>query len=89
LTIQPAAAGWGKAGGERRIGRWLPRRTDLGEPGEAGIKEIAMTITLTACKGLGYRSPVEAFLRSLAGMSKSASPEPLRFTVELTRLPPR
>jgi transposase, IS30 family len=48
-----------------RIRRWLPRKTDLDALTEDDIQEIAMTITLTPRKCLGYRSPVAAFLGEL------------------------
>ena len=69
-----AYASWQKGGVENangRIRRWLPRGTDLDEISEPDIQEIAMTINLTPRKCLAYRSPVEAFLWSLARTSKS------------------
>ena len=85
-----AYASWQKGGIENANGhirRWLPRGTDLDEISEADIQEIAMTINLNPRKCLGYRSPVEACLRSLAGTSASGLLEPLHFTVEST-IPP-
>lgn len=64
-----AYASWQKGGVENtngRIRRWLPRKTDLDQVTDADIQDIAMTLNLTPRKCLGYKTPVEAFLKELA-----------------------
>ena len=63
-----AYASWQKGGIENangRIRRWLLRTADLDAMTEADIQEIAMTLNLTPCRCLGFKSPVEAFLAEL------------------------
>ncbi len=63
-----AYASWQKGGIENangRIRRWLPRGIDLDDISDEDIQEIAMTINTTPRKCLGFKSPVEAFLKEL------------------------
>ena len=48
-----------------RIRRWLLRQTDLDDLTDEDIQDIAMTLTLTQSKCLGFKTPAEAFLGSL------------------------
>ena len=55
----------GIANANGRIRRWLPRQTDLDGLTDEDIQDIAMTLTLTQRKCLGFKTPAEAFLGSL------------------------
>ena len=44
---------------------WLPHQTDLDEPSDQNIQDVAKTLSLSPRKCLGFRSTAEAFLNKL------------------------
>src|SRR5205807_665556 len=75
-----AYASWQKGGVENangRLRRWLPRHIDIDRLSDAEIQDIVITANLTPRKCLGFKTPFQAILKSLAKTLKSASLEPV------------
>ena len=71
-----AYASWQKGGVENangRLRRWLPRQIDIDKVSDEEIQDIVITANLTPRKCLGFKTPFQAILKSLAKTCKSGS----------------